>query len=199
MVAQLDCLVQQSAVSPEVQWRSRIMLRSAQEADRDIAEKLYRYEKTLVDAGGHGRDARTAQTACMKLHRDYRRIHKALCDTMQEYERRQRADISLLGGATDSRSREVADPALTLQQEQVGTKVYHYCCIEEEFSATHLSFCYMERSCNFLSPKSHTQYVPFAYRRTFLNEPYESVTKKCKRSTRKCTKSILSTRNWQRL
>ena len=103
------------------------MLRSTQEADRDIAEKLYKYEASLVDVhmrshGGGRDDARTAQqSACMKLHRDYRKIHNALGNTMKEYERRQRADIALLGGASlDGRGTEVPDPALTLKQEQVG-------------------------------------------------------------------------------
>lgn len=99
------------------------MVRSAQEADRDIADKLYEYERSLVDTRGHGPDARTAQTACMKLHRDYRRVHKSLNATLQEYERRQRADVSLLGGAVDATgsNKEAVDPALILQQEQVCT------------------------------------------------------------------------------
>ena len=139
MVAQLESLIVQSADSPEAQWRGRILVRSAQEADRDIADKLCEYEKSLVDTRGHGRDARTAQTACMKLHRDYRRVHKALNATLQEYERRQRADISLLGGSMDAtgRNREGVDPALILQQEQVCTlyllqhQPCEYCCAVE--------------------------------------------------------------------
>ena len=95
-------------------------MRSAQEADRDIADKLYVYEKSLVDTRGHSKEARTAQTACMKLHRDFRRVHKALDATLQDYERRQQADISLLG-ANNNAGMGIAgsDPAQLLQQEQV--------------------------------------------------------------------------------
>ena len=82
--------------SPEVQWKCRILMRSAQDADRDIADKLYWYEKTLVVANGKSQEARTAQTACMKLHRDYRRVHNALEHTLVEHDRRQRADVARL-------------------------------------------------------------------------------------------------------
>lgn len=111
MVAQLENLIEDSSDSPEQQWRSRILVRSAQEADCDIADKLYRYEKELVTQG-RSKDARTAQAACMKLHRDYRRTHKALDTTLLEQQRRQQADISTFLGAGSG------DPALQLQQEQ---------------------------------------------------------------------------------
>jgi len=123
MVTQLQGLVDQSGVSPEMQWRSRILLTSAQDADRDIADKLYEYEKSLVDVQGHSKEARTAQTAFMKLHRDFRRAHQAFTITLCDYERRQRTDISLLG-ANHNQSINVRnpdalmDPAQVLQQEQ---------------------------------------------------------------------------------
>jgi hypothetical protein len=88
------------------------LTRSAQEADRDIADKLYWYEKSLVDQGRR-RDARTAQTACMKLHRDFRRVHQILDATLLEHERRQRADLSRLGNM------DGVDQAQLLQAEQV--------------------------------------------------------------------------------
>lgn len=121
MVAELENLVDRSGDSPETQWRSRILLRSAEEADRDIADKLYNYEKSLVDMKGHSREDRTAQTACIKLHRDFRRIHKALDISSHAYERRQQADISMLGAnavAAGVAAGGSGDTAQLLEQEQ---------------------------------------------------------------------------------
>jgi hypothetical protein len=114
MVAQLEVLVQQSAESPEVQWRARILSRSAQEADRDIADKLYWYEKSLVDKGKQ-KEARTVQAACMKLHNDFHRVHATLGEALCEYECRQRSDASLLGGAISYPESN----SMLLKQEQV--------------------------------------------------------------------------------
>jgi len=116
MVAKLEKSLEAGrSDSPENQWRSRILVRSAQEADRDIADKLYWYEKELVDQG-RSSEARTAQAACMKLHGDYRHTHKALDATLLEQQNRQQADLfSLLGDSNNT-----GDAAMLLQQEQEG-------------------------------------------------------------------------------
>lgn len=118
MVAQLEVLLVESADSPEQQWRSRILLRSAQEADHDIADRLYQYEKHLVEDQGHSQEARTVQAACMKLHRDFRRIHKALDAALMEYDRRQHADISQLG-TSNNNDGAGGHPAQLLRTDQV--------------------------------------------------------------------------------
>ncbi|KAL7558924.1 hypothetical protein ACA910_015501 [Epithemia clementina (nom. ined.)] len=96
MVADLEAFLAESGESPEAAWRARILMRSAQETDKELWNKLHKYEKTLQ---GHKEDAdlRQAQTACMKLHRDFKRIHKSLVLTLSFFEKRQKAEISRLG------------------------------------------------------------------------------------------------------
>jgi hypothetical protein len=77
-----------SSTSSEVEngWRTRVLIKTAQEAEKVLWTKLYEYEKTLLVHPEPNRfshltqndDLREAQTACMKLHRDFKRSHKAL-------------------------------------------------------------------------------------------------------------------------
>ena len=98
MVSDLENMLAESGESPEAAWRARILIRSAQETDKELWEKLYEYEKTLNDSSNSGEtDTRKAQTACMKLHRDFKRIHKSLVLTLSRFESRQKAEISRLG------------------------------------------------------------------------------------------------------
>jgi len=96
MVSDLEKLLADSGDSPEAAWRARILMRSTQETDKELWEKLFNYEKTLHGHTEDG-DLRKAQTACMKLHRDFKRIHKSLVLALSRFESRQKAEISRLG------------------------------------------------------------------------------------------------------
>jgi len=62
---------QKENTSPEEAWRLRILTKGAIDSDKLIWEKLHNYEKSLKE---HSQE----QTECMKLHRDFKRAHKAL-------------------------------------------------------------------------------------------------------------------------
>lgn len=113
MVAELQTSLEASSGSPENQWKSRILVRSAQEADGDIADKLYLYEMELVEQGRSRGGARTAQAACMKLHRDYHSAHEALDAILLEQASNQQPDVA--HGAVNNAG---DDAAMLVQQEQ---------------------------------------------------------------------------------
>jgi hypothetical protein len=102
LVSELSALLDSSGETPEAAWRVRILMTSAQETDKELWEKLYSYEKTLLmkkngSTSSGEEDLRTEQTACMKLHRDFKRSHKTLLMAMSLYEKKQAAEISRLG------------------------------------------------------------------------------------------------------
>lgn len=104
LVADLERLLRLSGESPEAAWRCRILIRSAQETDNDLWRKLYDYENSLLLGSGVSgaattstSESRSAQSACVKLHRDFKRIHHGLLQALSDYERRQSAEISQLG------------------------------------------------------------------------------------------------------
>lgn len=108
LVADLEGVLDQSGESPEASWKARILIRSAQEAEKDLWDKLYKHEKSLLipddakdktktkDKENSQKELRTAQTACMKLHRDFNRGHKALLMVLSLHEKRQKAEVSRL-------------------------------------------------------------------------------------------------------
>lgn len=89
----------------ETGWRVRLLLKKAQDADTTLWRKLYEYEKTLLDVYqnqtiGSSNEMRDLQTSCMKLHRDFKRCHKALLMC-----------LSLLGDEEKNRlMNEITDP-----------------------------------------------------------------------------------------
>lgn len=95
MVSDLVAVLEESGESPAAAWRAKILAHSARETDKDLWAKLFQYETTL----GQGRDeeTRTAQTSCMKLHRDFKRSHKTLLMALTTFEKRQAAEVSRLG------------------------------------------------------------------------------------------------------
>jgi hypothetical protein len=97
MVSELSSLLDESGETPESSWRARILVRSAQETDKDLWDKLYNYEKTLLIRGKNAEELRTAQTSCMKLHRDFKRSNKTLLMALSTFEKRQAAEVSRLG------------------------------------------------------------------------------------------------------
>ena len=95
-VAQMEQVLPEAGENPEAAWRAKILMRSAQAVDQELWNKLYNYEKTLY-ARQPDPEVRQQQTACMKLHRDFKRSHKALVLALTMYEKTQRAEISRLG------------------------------------------------------------------------------------------------------
>ena len=76
-----------SSTSSDIEngWRIRVLIKTAQESEKALWTKLFEYEKTLLvnQEPSHfspapQNDLREAQTACMKLHRDFKRSHKSL-------------------------------------------------------------------------------------------------------------------------
>lgn len=93
LVANLETVLDSASTHPEAMWRARILMSSAQETDQDLCQKLYAYEKTL----SQGNNVRAAQSACLKLHRDFKRIHRSLVMTLTLQHQRQHAEVSRLG------------------------------------------------------------------------------------------------------
>ena len=98
MVSELESLLVPSSTSHEAQWRARILMRSAQDADRDICKRLYEFDS---NNGGSGSSSR-AQIANRKLHRDFGRAHKQYTTIIEQYEQRQQVEVSFLSSATPS-------------------------------------------------------------------------------------------------
>lgn len=98
MVSELESLLVPSSSNPEAQWRSRILIRSAKDADRDIWRRLCEYEANF----GVGSNSSRAQIASRKLHRDFRRVHKHLIQFMGAYQLRQQVDISFLSTSANA-------------------------------------------------------------------------------------------------
>jgi len=96
MVADLEAVSGSSASSPEAMWKSRILLRSARDAERDLKLTLDMEER---DAGANrSKSVAAAALAASrkKLLRDYHRASEQLRLIVEETERRQRAEISCL-------------------------------------------------------------------------------------------------------
>jgi hypothetical protein len=127
LVTDLEGILEKSGESPEASWRARILIRSAQEAEKDLWDKLYKYEQSLLTAGknvGSGSDSmdnvdqgkdtenrkrelRTSQTACMKLHRDFNRSHKVLVMILSLHQKRQKAEASRLRAVRYSDDKDI--------------------------------------------------------------------------------------------
>lgn len=108
--------------SPEASWRARIMIRSAKDQDNDLQNKLYEYEKTLTmmaaEKGENQQEVRNAQSACLKVHRDFKRVHKSLLMALSLYEKRQHAEVSLLGSVNAVGWSQAATAAHQEKEEQ---------------------------------------------------------------------------------
>lgn len=84
VVSSLGEALRGDAQTAEKAWRVKVLINSAQGSDMTLWTKLYEFEKTLLlsdfsNSSTTSQDElREAQTACMKLHRDFKRSHKAL-------------------------------------------------------------------------------------------------------------------------
>jgi hypothetical protein len=113
MVAELESLVQDAGASPELQWRTRILIRSAQDADQDIQTRLYQLDESQHSSS-------RAQVALRKLHRDFGRVHQNLLDVLQSYQRQQQVEVSFLNHMEgDETKEEFFDRAMREREEEV--------------------------------------------------------------------------------
>lgn len=123
LVSDFCSLMDSAGETPEAAWRARIVMRSAQDADKDLWEKLYRYEKTLVAQETNKEEMRMAQTACMKLHRDFKRSQKALIMALSTFEMRQAAEVSRLGAlgwsGGEEANEDILEKALRERDEEL--------------------------------------------------------------------------------
>eukprot|EP00536_Pseudo-nitzschia_multiseries_P002383 jgi/Psemu1/5410/gm1.5410_g len=88
--------------SPEAAWKSRILLRSAQDAERDLGSRLSLLLSSSQQRGTTGGEGGTGGAFAVrnkKLARDFRRARDQLQTVVAEMERRQRADVSFLTAA----------------------------------------------------------------------------------------------------
>lgn len=136
MVAELEGLVKDSGASPEMQWRTRILIRSAQDADQDIQTRLYQ-----LDESQHSSSSRAAQVmaALRKLHRDFGRVHANLVQVLQSYQRQQQVEVSFLNRANGDESKEeFFDRAMREREEevdQIHTKMHQVNTIYQDLAA----------------------------------------------------------------
>jgi len=93
MVRELESLVTRSGDTPEDQWRSRIVLRSAEEADTDIGKKIRHQEQAVLNVQDP-----TVRASYQKLRRDYKRAHESFKTLSSQYTKRQQEAIVQLQG-----------------------------------------------------------------------------------------------------
>lgn len=97
MVTELSSLLEErtkEAKAGSEAWRAKILIGSAHKIDQELRERIPLYEKTLRNNTGD-EELRAAQTACMKLHRDFQRLHKQLVVATSLHKRQQQ--VSRLG------------------------------------------------------------------------------------------------------
>lgn len=94
----------------EAEWRTRILIRSAQEADNDLWRKLYKMEQQMLSMCNEAnmyqgdntseiilqkrRVVREAQARCHELQRQFKHLHKTLLRTLEAQEQAQRAAVA---------------------------------------------------------------------------------------------------------
>lgn len=115
MVAEVESLQEISGQSPEAQWRTRILIRSAQDADRDIWQRLCEFETNY----GSNPTCSRAQVASRKLHRDFRRVHQHLQIVLEGYKKLQQVEISFLSSTREENKEDFFDRAMREREAEV--------------------------------------------------------------------------------
>jgi hypothetical protein len=106
LVSDLEHLLNEAGESPEAAWRANILVKSVEDTDTGLLEKLDQYEKILLQSSyekglmiQQKPDFRLAQqiTACSKLRRDFNRCHATMKTGIEIHRKRQRVEMSQLG------------------------------------------------------------------------------------------------------
>ena len=120
MVTDLEKAMEASGESPEAQWRTRILIRSSQDSERDITKRLYE-----IETSGRNSQHSRGQMAMRKLRRDFSRVHRQYLAAMKTFERRQQVEVSFLSCAEDGeRKEEFFDRAMREREEEINN--IHY-------------------------------------------------------------------------
>lgn len=116
MVADLEETMEKSGESPEAQWKTRILLRSVQEAQQDIQNRLL----TFGDTSSKRRDGR-GQMALRKLRRDFARVQEHFAEVSQSHIRKQQAEVSLFHSKAsgEGEEEEFFDRAMREREQEV--------------------------------------------------------------------------------
>ena len=112
MVRQLESLVKSSGNSPEDQWKARILLRSAGEADHDIGKNMRHHEQSVRNT----RDP-NIRTSYQKLNRDYNRAHDSFVMLSIQYSKTQQEVIARFRGDQGWLSPEEVQQKMLEKQE----------------------------------------------------------------------------------
>jgi hypothetical protein len=112
MVRELEELVNKSSETPEDQWRTRLVLRSAEEADLDIGKKIRHQEHTVRNVYDPN-----VRASYMKLKRDFKRAHESFKTLSRQYKKRQQDAIAQLEQEHGWASQEEIRTKFLAQQE----------------------------------------------------------------------------------
>jgi hypothetical protein len=90
LVLELESLLQTCGETPANSWRMKTVLQTSLDTSQDLCGRLHAYECQLQPSD------RVEQTACVKVHRDFKRAHKQLSFLTQHYLQKQCAEASQL-------------------------------------------------------------------------------------------------------
>lgn len=112
IVRKLEALSHVSADSPETQWQSRILLKSAHEADTDIATKILSSQVMVKSSNDPN-----IRASYQKLKRDFQRAHDSFQLLSQQYRKRQQEAIAQLSQRHGWESPDDIQKKALVQQE----------------------------------------------------------------------------------
>jgi hypothetical protein len=125
MVAELESVLKQASTSPEAMWRSRILMRSAQDAQWDLQQRVHQqtdWTTTTTSKKNSSTSTTTTTTnkalvlAQEKLRRDWNRTRQQFHNMVMESQQRQLAEMSLLSAKNGD---------LLLQQQPQPEDLHH--------------------------------------------------------------------------
>jgi hypothetical protein len=121
MVTELETVLKQASTSPEAMWRSRILMRSAQDAQRDLQQRVHQQ----INADGNKKkntitipNSQALVLAQEKLQRDWNRTRQQFHKMVMESQQRQLAELSLLSAKNGVTLLPQQQQQLLLQQER---------------------------------------------------------------------------------
>jgi hypothetical protein len=110
--------VKSSGSTPQDQWRARILLRSAEEADQGIGNNMKSHEQPVRYVSDP-----IVRASYQKLNRDYSRAHDSFIFLANQYNKYQQEAVAQLGGDHGWLSpQEVQSKMLAKQEVSVTTR-----------------------------------------------------------------------------
>ena len=111
LVVDLEAALKKSTQSPESQWKTKIMIRSAKESGDMLSLTL----STICNDGIVG------MAGYRKLQRDFQRAQTTYNTMIKRHERRQKADISYLLSAKETKEEDFFERAMREREEEINT------------------------------------------------------------------------------